>query len=127
MTFAAAARVSGQGGVVVGAVLLDKAKILSATPADMDLLLFTVSVTGATDNSPFDDTDSDMGNYIGRVRFYLGDWMVQSSNAINERQGLSIPYTCAATSLFGIFVGRTNHTFYTAATDLRVALTVIRD
>jgi hypothetical protein len=127
MTFANAARISGQGGILNSAVLLDKSKILSATPAEIDLLLFTSSITGATDNAAFDDSDTDMGEYVGRVKFYLGDWMVQSSNAINERHGLGIAYACDATSLFGIFVGRTNHTFYTAVTDLRVALTVIRD
>lgn len=127
MTFANAARASGQGGIIVSAVLLDKAKILSATPAEMDLLFFSSSITGATDNSPFDDSDTDMGEYIGRVKWYAADWMVQSSNAINERQGLGIAYACDATSMFGIFVGRTNHTFYTATTDLRVALTVVRD
>lgn len=127
MTFANAARASGQGGVVVSAVLLDKAKILSATPATMDLLLFTSSVTGASDNSPFDDSDTDMGEYVGRITWYATDWLSTASNATNERHQLSIGYNCDATSLFGIFVGRTNHTFYTAVTDLRVALTVIRD
>lgn len=127
LTFANAARVSAQGGVVVGAVLLDKPKVLSATPADIDLYLFTASVTGASDNAAFDDSDTDLGNYVGKIRFALGDWVSHSSNAINERQSLSIPYTCAATSLFGILVCRTNHTFFGAVTDLRVALTVMRD
>lgn len=127
MTFAAAARATGQGGIIQSAVLLDKAKILSATPAEMDLLFFSSSVTGATDNTAFDDSDTDMGEYIGRVKWFSTDWMSQASNAINERHNLGIAYNCDATSLFGIFVGRTNHTFYTAVTDLRVALTVIRD
>lgn len=127
MTFASAARVSGQGGIIQSAVLLDKSKILSATPAEMDLLFFSSSVTGASDNSPFDDSDTDMGEYIGRVKWYATDWLATASNATNERHNLGIAYNCDATSLFGIFVGRTNHTFYTAATDLRVALTVLRD
>lgn len=127
LTFANAARVSGQGGVVVGAVLLDKPKVLSGTPAEIDLLLFTSSITGASDNAAFDDSDTDMGEYVGRIKFFSTEWMSQSSNAVNERVGLSIPYACDATSLFGILVGRTNHTFYGAATDLRVALTVVRD
>lgn len=127
MTFAGAARVSTWGGVVAGAVLLDKSKILSAVPAEIDLLLFTSSITGASDNAAFDDSDTDMGEYVGRVKFYASDWMSMSSNAINERMGLSIPYACDATSLYGILVGRTGHTFYSAGSDLRVALTVIRD
>lgn len=127
LTFANAARATGQGGIVAGAVLLDKPKVLSATPADVDLLLFTSSITGASDNAAFDDSDTDMGEYVGRIRFYLADWMSMSSNAVNERQGLSIPYVCDATSLFGILVSRTNHTFFGAVTDLRVTLTLIRD
>lgn len=127
LTFADAARVSGQGGVVVSAVLLDKPKVLSGTPAEIDLLLFASSVTGASDNAAFDDSDTDMGEYVGRIKFYAADWLATASNATNERHGLSIGYVCDATSLFGILVGRTNHNFYSAATDLRVALTVVRD
>lgn len=127
LTFANAARSSGWGGVISSAVILDKAKILSATPADIDLLIFASSVTGASDNAAFDDSDTDMGEFIARIRFAAGDWMSTASNAVNQQQNQAIGYTCDATSLFGILVGRTNHTFYTAATDLRVALQVIRD
>lgn len=127
LTFANAARATGQGGVVSSVVILDKAKILSATPADIDLLLFSSSVTGASDNSAFDDSDTDMGEFVARIRFAAGDWMSTASNAVNQQLNLAVGYNCDATSLFGILVGRTNHTFYTAATDLRVALQVIRD
>lgn len=127
LTFANAARVSGQGGVIVGAVLLDKPKVLSGTPADVDLYIFKSSITGASDNSPFDDSDTDMGNRVCRLRFPLTGWDSQSSNASNELQDRAIGYTCAATSLYGILVSRTNHNFFGAATDLRVALTVVRD
>lgn len=127
LTFANAARVSGQGGVVVSAVLLDKPKVLSGTPAEIDLLLFSSSVTGASDNAAFDDSDTDMGEYVGRVKWYAADWVSSASNATNERHNLAIGYVCDATSLFGILVGRTNHNFYGAVTDLRVALTVVRD
>ncbi len=127
LTFASAARATGQGGVVQSCVLLDKPKVLSGTPAEIDLLLFSSSITGASDNAAFDDSDTDLGEYVGRVKFFAGDWVSSSSNAINERHNLGIGYNCDATSLFGILVGRTNHTFYGAVTDLRVALTVIRD
>lgn len=127
MTFAGAARVSGQGGVIGGVVVLDKSKIMSGTPAAFDIYFFTTSVTGASDNAAFDDSDTDMGKAIDVVSFGTGDWLSTASNAIVRRSGLSIPYVCAATSLFGIIVCRTNHTFYTSASDLRVALTVIRD
>lgn len=127
LTFASCARVSGQGGVIVGAVLLDKPKVLSATPADVDLLLFSSSITGAADNAAFDDSDTDMGELVAKIRFSLADWVSMSSNAFNQQQNLAIGYTCDATSLFGILVSRTNHTFFGAVTDLRVALTVVRD
>lgn len=127
LTFADAARASGQGGIITDAVLLDKPKVLSGTPADVDLYIFTSSVTGASDNAAFDDSDTDMGERVARIRFSLGDWDSQSSNATNERHNLGIGYTCDATSLFGILVSRTNHNFFGAVTDLRVALTVVRD
>lgn len=127
LTFANAARVSGQGGIIVGLSVLDKPKVMSGTPAAFDFYIFTTSITGASDNSAFDDSDTDMGNLVDIIRFSTADWVSNTSNATASRSGLSIGYTCAATSLFGILVCRTNHTFFGAVTDLRYALTVVRD
>jgi hypothetical protein len=126
-TFANAARISGGGGVIAGITVLDKPKVMSGTPASFDFYLFHTSVTGAADNAAFDDSDSDMGNCLAIINFTTGAWISSSSNAVAPQHGLSIPYTCATTSLFGIMVCRTNHTFFGATSDLRVGLNLIRD
>src|SRR5688572_8682452 len=56
LSFANAVRVSGGYGSIVGATLLDKAKVNGG----VDLYLFDRSVTPAADNAAFAFSDSDM-------------------------------------------------------------------
>lgn len=126
MTFAGAGSVTGWGGLIVAAVILDKAQKINT--GDFELWLFDRSVTGAGDNAAAEWSDADMAHCVGRIKWLTADWVnFSTTNSHNQQTGLAIPYTCAATSLFGTLVTRQGNAFYTAATDLRVSLRVLRD
>lgn len=128
MTFAAAARVTGWGGVITGATLIDKSLKVSTIP--MELWLFQSSpVSPGADNAALTFADTDMSNFVARVDFDSGSWKATALNAANPQMNLGIGYTCAATSLFGFLVvrGVPSGNFFSATTDLRVALQLLRD
>ena len=127
-TFANAARVTGWGGVITGAALLDKSLKVSTIPVELWLFQATMASAGA-DNAALTFSDADMVNFVGIIYFDTGGWKATALNAINSQQNLSLGYTCAATSLFGYYVlrGVPASTFFSATTDLRVSLQLLRD
>lgn len=108
ITVAGASRLAGWGGVIGRLVVVDDLKVLSGNTANFDVYIMDQAITGATDNNTFDDTDSDIGNVLDVIRFTDTDHKRDhTSNTIYSRSGLSIPYTCVATSLFALLVTRT--------------------
>lgn len=127
MTFASAARNTGWGGVINTAILEDVA--LKVNLMSVELWLFKAASTPAADNAPADWLDANMNNLVGIITFDTGSWKTNASNAVNVQQGLNLGYGCSATSLFGSFVLRAIPTgnFFSAVTDLRVTLNMLRD
>jgi len=117
LSFASAARITGGRGVIEGAVLLDKADIVGA----VDLFLFRAASTPAADNAANGWADADMENLVGVVSF---PYPYDSANNRAATWVGAQPYECAATTLFGVLITRSDHTFFTAVTDLRVTLQV---
>lgn len=125
LTFANAANVSGWGGVITGAVLVDKA--LKVNTGDVDLFIFSAASTPSADNAAANWADDDQSNLIGVIKFATADWRSVANNATNSQNGQSITYDCAATSLFGVLVTRQANAFFTAVGDLRVTLNLLKD
>jgi hypothetical protein len=127
MSFANAARVSGWGGVINTAVLEDVQ--VKVNGMSVELWLFKAASTPAADNAAADWSDANMNNLAGIITFDSGSWRTNASNAVNVQHGLNIGYGCSATTLFGTFVlrGVPTGNFFTAVTDLRVTLNMLRD
>jgi hypothetical protein len=125
LTFAGAASITGWGGVIVGATLIDKA--LKVNTGDVELWLFNAASTPASDNAAADWSDANILNLEGIIKFATADWRTNASNAVNNQQNLAIGYGCAATSLFGSLVTRQANGVFSAVTDLTVILHVVRD
>lgn len=109
---------SGGYGTIVGAQLLDKAKIVGAVSA----YLFDRSVTVASDNSAADFSDSDMENCVGILEF--SPPVSAGSNALAQIEPVAYPIKSNATSLWVALVTRTAHTFFGAVSDLRLTLVI---
>lgn len=121
LTFANAVRASGGSGVVQSATIIDKTLRIGA----VDLLLFSASVTPASDNAAADFSDADMLSYLGRVPFPTP--LTGASNYYADVPFLGLGFSVAATSLFGCLVTRTSHSFFAAAGDLVVTLHIAQD
>lgn len=122
MTFANAARASGEGGLLESVTVVDKAQQL----ATIDLALFSATVSGVTDNAVFDPADSDLLNCVGVIPISGGDWSDFNDNSLATRAGLGLAYKCAATSLFGILIARSAPT-YVSTSDISVTIGVVPD
>lgn len=109
---------SGGFAVITGAALLDKAKVVGA----VSCYLFDRSVTVSSDNATADFSDADMENCLGILEFPPPTSV--SSNALSQVEPLAAPIKSNATSLWCALVTRTAHTFFAAATDLRLMLLV---
>ncbi len=117
MSFTNAVRTSGGRAAIEGAVLVDKAAVIGA----VDLFLFRAASTPAADNAANSWADADMLNCVGVVSF-PGPYP-SALNRVAMWQGAQ-PFGCAATTLFGVLVTRSDHTFFGAAGDLQVKLFV---
>jgi hypothetical protein len=121
MEFTNAVATSGGYGTIIGATLLDKARVTGA----VSLYLFDRSVTLAGNAAAASVSDADMEFCVGIVEFPPPT--VGSASAVNslaQLEPLAMPYKSNATSLWGGMVTRSAHTFFGAATDLVVSLTV---
>lgn len=117
LSFTSAARISGGRGVIESATLLDKSDVIGA----VDLYLFNAASTPAADNAANSWSDANMELLEGIIHFATP--VDSALNRVGHWYG-AIPYQCAATTLFGVMVTRSGHTFFGAATDLRVTLHV---
>lgn len=121
LEFTNAVRASGGSAMLLSGTLLDKAKVISG----VDLYLFDRSVTLASDNAAADFSDSDMENCLGVVEFPYPKQ--HGSNYFATAPNIGLEVVSNATSIFGALVTRSGHTFFGAATDLRVSLTFSQD
>lgn len=113
---------TGRGGVIQSAVLSDAAKVIGA----VDLFLFSAASTPAADNAANSWSDANRLLWLGTIHFTDVD-----SSALNIGvQATNLPIVIkpgTGTTIFGVLVTRSAHTFFGAATDLQVTLGVLRD
>ena len=123
LDFANASRVAGGTGLVLSAVLADRAQQRAA----IDLVLFRSAITAPTDNAVFDPTDAELLDAVGFVSFLPGDYVDFNDNSFAYRGNLALPFdTGAGTTLYGALVARGTPT-YAATTDVQVALSILQD
>lgn len=115
-TFAGAAIATGGGGYIESIVLNDETAIIGTYTA----WIFRSSATAASDNAAFSISDADSENLVGVVQ--LGPVYSGVNNFTATWLG-SLPYDCAATSLFVLLQTNAGHTFFGAATALKLKLT----
>ena len=98
LTFAGMANVSTWGGIIVGATILDKGKIINT--GDFELFLFSAAVTAAADNAAADFSDADMANYVGSIKFLTADWKTFApASMINRQNHAAPPYSSTITAV----------------------------
>lgn len=119
LTFANAARVSGGTGIILSAVLIDKA----LQSISGELWLFDTSVTPPNDNAAWSLSDADAARCIGIIPF--GVYYASALNSVSQSQALGMAFKSSATSLWGCFVTRGAPTY--ASSDLVVRLTISQD
>lgn len=133
MTFANAARVSGRGGIIQTAMLLD----LDKEDALIELYLYDRSFTTlGSDNAAASFTEADLSNLIGLIVFdnrttygpsdYVDINTAASGSSVAIKNNLGIAFVANATDIYGQMVVRGAPTF-TATTDLKVVLTILQD
>lgn len=116
-TFAGMALASGGSGYVESIMLNDESAIIGT----YTVWLFRSSVTAAADNAAFSLSDADSELLIGDP-ITLGPTRSAVNNFVCGWYG-SIPYDCGATSLFALLQTNGAHTFFGAATSLKLTLT----
>lgn len=116
LSFASAVRVTGGSGVVDKLIVVDK----DLQSAAGELWLFSASVTPAAANAAHSISDADAALCVGVIPF--GTYYASALNSVSVAKDVRLPFTVAATSLFGLLVTRGTPT-YTAA-GLTVSLTI---
>lgn len=120
-TFANAALATGGTGRITKVRLIDAADIIGS----YDLAVFNTSVTLASDNAAFSVSDGD--SLLCEAVIPLTGAYDLGNNHFAQALNISVPYTCAATSLFGALICREGHTFFGAVGNLQLVLDVERD
>ena len=115
------AATSGSTGTIFTATIVDKGDVLGPT----QLYLYDTSAAG-TDNAAFAPSDAQGATYLGVINFPPPD-----DNG-GVRQGMTqcqIQYKLAggSTSLYGVLVTRSAHSFFAASTDITIRLHVVKD
>lgn len=109
-------------GIIMSAVLVDKANIVGA----VDGFIFDRSVTLAADNAADSISDADALFKLGKIEFPFPT--AQALNRSAHVDSLAIPYVANASSIITIaLVTRSSHTFFGAVGDLQVRLTYSKD
>lgn len=111
-------------GVIVSAVLVDKANQAMAA----DLVLFDQEFTPTADNAAFDPSDTDLLNSLGVIQFASGDYAAFSDNAVATVRNIGLGVTNVGTgekSLYGQLVTRDAPDY--AIGDLVVKLMILQD
>lgn len=119
ISFANAVRVSGGSGVIGKMVVVDA----SAQTAGFELWLFSATVTPAAANAAHSISDADAALCVGVIA--SGAYFASALNSVSVAKDVQLPFTCAATTLFGILVTRAAPTY--AAGSLTVSLQIAQD
>lgn len=122
LTFANAARVSGESGIIQTVVITDLAK----QDADFDLLLFDRTFTAGTDNAELDVSDTDILNMIGHIDVSAADYADLKDNSAATVRNVGLGFTANATSIFGQLVIRAAKT-YASTQDVQVTVNILRE
>jgi hypothetical protein len=111
---------SGLGGILMSVRLDDETDIIG----QYSVVVYSASVTPAADNAAFAVSDADSQLQVGPGPIWLGP---VSDNGANRTAGWtgSIPYNCAATSLFALLRTDGSHTFFGATTSLKLTLSAL--
>lgn len=117
-----AAKASGGTGRIVGVTMVDYSDIV----ASVTLYFFDSSVTFGSDNAGPSISDADSLKAVGApLTVYLND---VGSTRIGGVDSISIPYYCSGgTDLYVYAVTNVGHTFFGAATDLKLRVALTRD
>jgi len=108
LSFANAVRVTGGSGYVDKLVVVDK----DLQSIAGELWLFSASVTPAAANAAHSISDADAALCVGVIPF--GPYYASALNSVSVSKDIRLPFTVAATTLFGILVTRGTPT-YTAS------------
>lgn len=122
LTFANAARVSGGSGVVHAVTIIDN----DSEAAELVLVLFDQTFTATADNAPFDPSDADLANCIGKITISSTDYQAFNDNAVAQVRNVGLPFKLTGTSLFGQLMCTGGPT-YTAVSDLTIKLHILQD
>lgn len=115
MTFAGASFVTGGAGVILDVSITDYSKITGA----IELWIFSATPAGiGSDNAAITFTDTT--SCVGTI--YVPAPSQSALSSVATITNVNLTYTCAATSLFVVMVTQSGHTFFGAATDLKVML-----
>lgn len=121
LTFANAARVNGGGGALKDVIIIDDA----GQDAEMELWLFSASITSPGDNSPWAPPEAELHTLVCIASTSDGAWFAAGTPSA-ARIEVSQRYDCAATSLFGQLVTRGTPTF-AATDDVSVVIGILQD
>jgi hypothetical protein len=95
LTFSNAVSGTRKSGLITGVTLVDLASQGTAT----DLVLYSVPVTGGTNNSAYDPTDAEVMRCVGVVHIVAGDYSAFNDNSVAHRTGLAITFRVPPGSL----------------------------
>lgn len=117
-----ASRWTGGTGSIVGVSLTDRNDVIGA----YDVVFSRASLTLAGNNSPWSVSDDDSMHIIEVVQ--LGGAIDLGGNRFARAMGINVPFdTGAGTTLYASLITRTDHTFFTNATDLQLTVYLIQD
>lgn len=100
LSFASAVRVTGGSGYVDKLVVVDN----DLQSAAGELWLFSASVTPAAANAAHSISDADAALCVGVIPF--GTYYASALNSVSVAKDIRLPFTVAATTLFGLLVTR---------------------
>lgn len=112
-------RASGETGVILSAVLIDKALQSKET----ELWLFEDSVLPPTDNAPWSISDVDAIKCIGIIKF--DTYYASAQNSVSIVTGSAIGFKATSTSIFGCLVTRGTPSY--SPGDLVIKLSILQD
>lgn len=102
-SFLNAVRTSAGKSILKSLVIADKV-VTAAVP--LELWLFSATFTAPTDNAAWTITDAEALTVVGVVPITTDRWFLGTVNKIYSDDSLSLPISCAATTLFYGLVAR---------------------
>lgn len=118
ITVASAALYSGGSGQILSVNLIDYAKVVGA----VDIFVFNAASTPAADNAA--NSWADQTGLMGVIN--LPSPLASANQSVATVTNVGLGYVCAASSLFLNLVTRSGHTWFGAATDLKLSITLQR-